>query len=338
MEYDRSWEALVRPGEGRSFFQCPPHAGTRIAPFESHTTAYRPANAWWLSEMCRLIYRRGPEEAGAAAPECSRSDILTAVGMRELHFFYKPSVQCGIFATLPGAETEFAVLVFRGTNGLETWLSNLTTLQVQWPGGGLVHSGFKKEFYRVWPEVAEALEGLSLPVFYTGHSLGGALSIMAASLRPPRAVYTFGAPRVGDAGFAQRLSGVPIFRIASARDIVTGVPPSQIPFDFCHVGDPILLPPGDGKPDIPTARPLHGAARDATAFESGDFAARRQFLGPPEFLSEHAPVNYTFHLFQELCATESPAPARAAATPPAPPRSMPSVPPPPRAPIGSPGR
>jgi hypothetical protein len=335
MEYDRSWEALVRPGEGGAFFHSPCRERKGLPPFRRDATAYRPANAWWLSEMCRLIYRRGREELGEAAPDRSRGDILAAVGMRELHFFHKPSAQCGLFSTLPDAKDGFAALVFRGTNGLETWLSNLTTLQVRWPAGGLVHSGFKKEFYRIWPEVAEALDSLSLPVFYAGHSLGGALSVMAASLRPPRAVYTFGAPRVGDAGFAATLSGVPIFRVASDRDIVTGVPPSRIPFDFCHVGESIRLRAGEPETVAPPEARGEGVP-DAPAPENGDLAARRQFFGPPEFLSEHAPVNYTFHLFRELRAPEPAATDRETDPPMAARRRSrrpPAGPPRPRAPI-----
>lgn len=288
MEFDRSWEALVRPGEGNSFFHRP-EEGKAAGPFRPEKTGYDPANAWWMSEMCRLIYRRGPEEAANGGPRRSRGEILETVGLREVRFFYKPTVQCGIFATRPGRKNGFAALVFRGTNGLETWLSNLTTFQVRWPGGGMVHSGFKKEFFRVWPEVAETLDEIDLPLFITGHSLGGALALLAASMRTPRAVYTFGCPRVGDPVFARRLSEVPVFRIASLRDIVTGVPPSRIPFDFCHVGEPVFLTPAAEAPAPPN--PLAAAA---------ELSARRLLPGPPDFLSEHAPVNYTVHLARSI--------------------------------------
>ncbi|MFP4308526.1 MAG: lipase family protein [Desulfococcaceae bacterium] len=250
--------------------------------------------------MCRLIYRRGREELMDAAPALGRNDILAEVGMREVRFFYKPTVQCGIFATLPGRKKGFAVLVFRGTNGLETWLSNLTTFQVRWPGGGMVHSGFKKEFFKVWPEVAEALEEIDLPLFFAGHSLGGALALLAASMRKPRAVYTFGCPRVGDPAFAAGLDGVPVYRIASLRDIVTGVPPSRIPFDFRHIGEPVFLTPA---PDALASEPSKPVATAA------EFSGRRLIPGPPDFLSEHSPVNYTVHLTRTLLE-ESAAAAR----------------------------
>jgi hypothetical protein len=295
MEFDRSWDALVRPGEGDSFF----HRSVQ-GPFRPEKRGFRAANAWWMSEMCRLIYRRGREELMDAAPALGRNDILAEVGMREVRFFYKPTVQCGIFATMPGRQKGFAVLVFRGTNGLETWLSNLTTFQVRWPGGGMVHSGFKKEFFKVWPEVAEVLEEIDLPLFFAGHSLGGALALLAASLHKPRAVYTFGCPRVGDPVFAAGLEGVPVYRIASLRDIVTGVPPSRIPFDFRHIGEPVFLTPAPDAPAPDLPKPEAAAA---------EFSARGLIPGPPDFLSEHSPINYTVHLTRTL-REESAAAAR----------------------------
>lgn len=306
MEYDRSWEALVRPGDGDSFFRRSSTARRLVHPFRNQARPFSAVNAWWLSEMSRLIYRRGSEEMGELAPERSRADFLAAVGLRERHFFFRPTVQCGIFSTPADAENGFAVLVFRGTNGLETWLSNLTTFQVEWPRGGLVHSGFKKEFFRIWSWVENALAEIDLPVFYTGHSLGGALALLAASMRPPRAVYTFGAPRVGDSVFAASLADVSVYRVANPRDIVTTVPPSRIPFDFRHVGEPIRLT----APEIPASSEAAEEPETESAPESigtfaamrGAFSARRLLPGPPEFLSEHAPVNYTVHLLRTLCA------------------------------------
>jgi triacylglycerol lipase len=307
MRYDTGWEAIIHPGDGDSFFRRPPRARRFIGAFRNEARPFRPANAWWLSEMCRLIYRRGPEEIGEQAPERSRADFLAAAGFREHGFFFRPSVQCGIFSTPPGAKNGFAALVFRGTKGLETWLSNLNTLQVRWPRGGMVHGGFKKEFFRVWPEVSEAMADIDLPFFYTGHSLGGALALLAASMRPPRAVYTFGAPRAGDSVFAAGLAEVPVYRIANPRDIVPAVPPSRIPFDFRHVGEPILLT----APEVATeAEPSEETEATAAPESMGAFAAvksafstRRILPGPPEFLSDHAPVNYTVHLERLLHAS-----------------------------------
>ena len=47
-------------------------------------------------------------------------------------------------------------------------------------------------------------------MLYTGHSMGDALAILAASLRRPRAVYTFGAPRMGDAAPLNSTAQLPV--------------------------------------------------------------------------------------------------------------------------------
>jgi len=72
------------------------------------------------------------------------------------------------------------------------------------------------------------------------------------------------------------LKNARIYRFENDRDIITTVPPSAIPFDFCHCGVPICL-----KDDF------------RTGFGSGSI---RGLTDPPEFLSGHAPVNYTIRL------------------------------------------
>ena len=67
-----------------------------------------------------------------------------------------------------------------------------------------------------------------LPLYITGHSLGGALAVVATwyiSSKQLAACYTFGAPRVGDAGLLGWYK-TPIYRIVNAADPVPFVPPS----------------------------------------------------------------------------------------------------------------
>ena len=67
-------------------------------------------------------------------------------------------------------------------------------------------------------------------MYFTGHSLGGALAILAATLISPTrhgAVYTFGAPRVANYKFFFGLK-MPIFRVVNSADIVPRVPPGII--------------------------------------------------------------------------------------------------------------
>ncbi len=273
MEFDDSWHALLRPARAESYFQM---ADRR--PFTPGAQGFSRTNAWWLCELSRLIYRQGDEEQGYRPSVPDRNHYLRRVGLREIRRFSSGTNYAALVIPEKEDADPFAVLVFRGTFGFEGWFSNLNAVQVPWPGGGAVHCGFRNDFAGLWRTLGGALDRMDAPVFYTGHSLGGALAILAAAQRPPEAVYTFGAPRVGDAVFLQTLRHTRIHRIENGRDIVPTVPPSVIPFDFCHPGTAYPLPPRH--PRAPANPPGRSAGRLAIA-------------NPPEFLSDHAPVNYT---------------------------------------------
>lgn len=133
-----------------------------------------------------------------------------------------------------------AVLAFRGTRQVKDWMTNLNAVMtpVVSSGGetlGNVHRGFNKAFLSVREQIDPLLEGdEDLPLFITGHSLGGALATLATwylkgdSLA---ACYTFGAPRVGDAGLMDRFR-TPIYRVVNGVDPVPFVPPSDRTVSF----------------------------------------------------------------------------------------------------------
>jgi|APCry1669188970_1035186.scaffolds.fasta_scaffold03642_3 triacylglycerol lipase len=271
MSLDTSWNALLRPWVSSRYFDvpCPP-------PFETAAPDCSLINAWWLCELSRLIYRQGPDEVGADVHLPARSEIMNVVGLQEIETFSNGSNHCALIESQDRTSQPFAALVFRGTSGFEGWLSNLKAIQTDWPGGGSVHSGFKTDFLGLWQKIEPILNNIDLPIYFTGHSLGGALAVLAASIFPVKAVYTFGAPKTGDAVFAESLKNARIYRFENNRDIITTVPPSAIPFDFCHCGVPIYL-----KDDI------------RTGLESNSI---RGLTDPPVFLSDHAPVNYTIRL------------------------------------------
>ena len=127
-----------------------------------------------------------------------------------------------------------AVLAFRGTQQVKDWMTNLdaATTPVSSSDGatlGHVHKGFNGAFLSVRARIDELLEGdEDLPLFITGHSLGGALATLATWYFPGdrlAACYTFGAPRVGDTGLMDRFR-TPIYRIVNGIDPVPFVPPS----------------------------------------------------------------------------------------------------------------
>ena len=57
MAYNHSWQAIFRPGASDDFFM-----GNRPMAFAVDADGFNPVNAWWLSELSRLIYRRDAGE------------------------------------------------------------------------------------------------------------------------------------------------------------------------------------------------------------------------------------------------------------------------------------
>lgn len=93
----------------------------------------------------------------------------------------------------------------------------------------LLHQGFYEAFEPVKPLIQQTLnkpEFKDIPLYITGHSLGGALAIVATyfiSNDSVGACYTFGAPRVGNLAFGQSIK-TPIYRIINAADLVPRLP------------------------------------------------------------------------------------------------------------------
>lgn len=106
----------------------------------------------------------------------------------------------------------------------------LSTAESLWPKVK-VHPGFWEAFIVVKPDVERELNKRpNLPLYITGHSLGGALAVVATyALDGDRiaATYTFGGPRVGNLQFGQRIKS-PVYRVINASDIVPRLPPGVL--------------------------------------------------------------------------------------------------------------
>lgn len=127
-----------------------------------------------------------------------------------------------------------AVLAFRGTEP-DDWADlfiNLNLLPAPESGDAMVHEGFQKALNGVWSQVEAALPS-GLPLLICGHSLGGALALLAASrlaARSPR-VCTFGAPRVGNEAWGHRLleaTNHQVARYVDEEDIIASVPSRKL--------------------------------------------------------------------------------------------------------------
>jgi triacylglycerol lipase len=117
---------------------------------------------------------------------------------------------------------------------------------------GMVHGGFKKEVDDLWPMLETALMGNVQPLWFCGHSLGGAMATISAGRcflshieSVPNQLFTFGSPRVGNKRYVNQVK-LEHYRYVNNNDIVARVPPALL--GFRHCGSEIYLN-RDGKID-----------------------------------------------------------------------------------------
>lgn len=146
----------------------------------------------------------------------------------------------------PFGDEAVAVLCFRGTGSIRDWLSNIQAVQRNVEGAE-VHSGFQAAFDAVRPAIQEQLDPLlaaGRTLYVTGHSLGGALALVATREMGSDsfgACYTFGSPRVGRFEFA-RFIKTPIYRVVNANDLVPRVPPAYVPMILLLIARALNVP------------------------------------------------------------------------------------------------
>ena len=106
---------------------------------------------------------------------------------------------------------------------------------------GRVHRGFKREVDDIWPILEESLKSNDKTLWFTGHSLGGAMATICAGRcmlshikSNPTQIYTFGSPRVGDKRYINFVK-VDHIRWVHNNDIVTKVPPVWL--GYRHTGE-----------------------------------------------------------------------------------------------------
>jgi len=223
---------LMNPGAAEDFF-----ARREMEPFDPAATAFNLANALWLMELSRLVYRRNPSEP---KPHPSpRSTFLGTQKLEEVKFFTAtdPTADTQAIIFRSTTDPKWAALVFRGTEQKPADLISDLLLSIPHLGSGpIVHRGFKHALDIVWDDIMKEIDKLEgVPLFITGHSLGAALATLAAARHKPQGVYTFGSPLVGNHAFAQTLKDIPIHRVVDDIDGVTFVPPPQLGYE--HVGE-----------------------------------------------------------------------------------------------------
>lgn len=156
-------------------------------------------------------------------------------------------------------------LVIRGTESKADDYKDIEGTQTAYtlvtsPSFGRVHDGFYGIYASMSPAVrveVDQIAGTSRQFFFTGHSMGSALSTLAvpdvmansalASSSASIVHYNFASPRVGDETFAAALDAlarIPTYRIVNTEDLVPDVPLAVTSdvvdtYYYKHVGTPV---------------------------------------------------------------------------------------------------
>lgn len=165
-------------------------------------------------------------------------------GCPRFRFISRRTTQCFV-----ASNDEAMFVVFRGTetDKIEDILTDLDTEQIK-AYGALLHKGFAYAYRLVRQAIISEIKlqqskaNKPLPIYIGGHSLGGAISVVAAAdfhkkNLPWHGIYTAGQPRVGSPDFIQKYKevlGERLFRFVNVDDLVPSVPPKQIPFTDLH--------------------------------------------------------------------------------------------------------
>lgn len=136
---------------------------------------------------------------------------------------------------------DFTMIVFRGTEPTE--FSDIIADIKAWPSEsdtvGNVHSGFKGELDKIYPEIVGWLKQFDhKKLVVTGHSLGAAMATLFAARQSKLdydvCLYTFGSPRVGNDEWAEQFANIEAYRFVNNNDIVCTVPPFGY---YTHIGE-----------------------------------------------------------------------------------------------------
>lgn len=199
------------------------------------------------------------------------------------------------------ATDEVALISFRGTSNIRQWIRDARFLPIAHPWGA-VHAGFNGGIENANPNL-QAFMVFAVKakhVWITGHSLGGALAVLAAAKLKMQGIvsslYTFGQPRVGLAGFAENFEAqLPdrLYRFINQCDIVPRLPPGLI---YRHSGLVKHIVPGGFEG---TKMDIH--EEELPPLNEEEFAALQTSLKKPEkesfegnlpWISDHSMTEY----------------------------------------------
>jgi hypothetical protein len=226
--------------------QSNPHVTALVVPSSQEAAA--------PSEPPRpVLHARDHADAAfhAARSYCDEKAIVGDRPVEDVKYFTYSATELAAFGEMQG---DRAIIAFRGTlvNRKENWLVDVNC---RFRGEPSRHRGFCDGWESLRPQITQWLEARApKSITLTGHSLGGAMAVLAAydlaERWPIAEVTVFGCPRTGTGAFAQsyeartagpgaitKLAAITT-RYVMASDIVSRLPP---PLVFAHVGTAIYI-------------------------------------------------------------------------------------------------
>lgn len=174
------------------------------------------------------------------------SSLLKVSGYELLSTFNIVETQGFACKRIAPNEPPYVVIAFRGTEQkISDWLTDSRAVPKE-IDRTKVHGGFFRAFTeaqgkdgKTVSETIDAImksqavkdgQGKTLPLFITGHSLGGALALLTTKMLADDingACYTFGAPRVANYEYFKEVK-TPIYRVVNSADVVPRLPPGAL--------------------------------------------------------------------------------------------------------------
>jgi triacylglycerol lipase len=196
-------------------------------------------NARYLAKACELAYFPAATGCGQYQSELGLKAALVSVDNTQAYVGTCPTA---VVVAFRGSESPNSI------DGFKDWLmTNARNFLILPEGrigtdfaaagvGARFHKGFLTALDEIWNPLFEAVDTALLeqerPLWVTGHSLGGAVALLAAwrferQFLKVHQVYTFGAPMIGNAAASaafQKQFPNRIFRYVDTRDPVPKLP------------------------------------------------------------------------------------------------------------------
>ncbi|MCZ2723167.1 lipase family protein [Marinomonas sp. 15G1-11] len=210
----------------------------KVTPYKTSLDA---GNAYWMARLASEAYL----STSTDNPTPDNDAILMNLKADDHKFISVFGVNKKSAQAILIEHEHYLCMAFRGTDEMADWLDNMNAFSTKELFGEF-HRGFWHSLDDVWYPLYKTyclLQKIKKrPLFFTGHSLGGAMATIAAAKfihldEPFTSVYTFGQPRVVSRHTAQIYNMEckdRFFRFHNNNDIVTRIPSRMM--GYSHVG------------------------------------------------------------------------------------------------------